>query len=50
MSKSKGHKYIVDGVVRTPNGQTALVRTVWIVDTGCDTPRSVTAYPREQEP
>ena len=50
MTSRHGHKYIVDGVLVTPIGQTAIVRTVWIVDTGGDTPRLVTAYPREQEP
>ncbi len=49
MTSLHGEKYIVDGVLRTPSGQTALVRTVWIVDAGGDTPRLVTAYPREQE-
>ena len=50
MTSLHGEKYIVDGMLRTPTGQTPWVRTVWIVDTGEMIPRFVTAYPREQEP
>lgn len=50
MTSIHGHKYIVDGLLQAPSGRTAMVRTVWIVDTGRDTPRLITAYPREQEP
>ncbi len=50
MTSVHGQKYIVDGMLRTPSGQTALLRTVWIVDAGGHTPRLVTAYPREEEP
>jgi hypothetical protein len=50
MTSSHGQKYIVDGIVKTPSGQTVLLRTVWIVGAGVDTPRLVTAYPREGEP
>jgi hypothetical protein len=50
MTSLHGQKYIVDGILQTPSGQTSLVRTVWIMDAGGDTPRLVTAYPREQEP
>jgi hypothetical protein len=42
------HKYFLDGQIETPNGKTPLVRTVWIVDLGLDTPRLVTAYPQEE--
>jgi hypothetical protein len=40
-----GMKYIVDGTLAGPSG-VAAVRTVWIVETGSDLPRFVTAYPR----
>jgi hypothetical protein len=40
-----GAKYIVDGLLTSPTGQDALVRTVWIIDRGETTPRLVTAYP-----
>ena len=49
MTSVHGQKYIVDGMVPTPKGQTVTVRTIWIVDTGENRPRLVTAYPREQE-
>ena len=44
-----GTKYIVDGGLATPSGARARVRTVWIVETGGDIPRFVTAYPRDEE-
>jgi hypothetical protein len=40
-----GIKYVIDGEMRTPDGRTCQVRTVWIVDTGEEAPRLVTAYP-----
>ncbi|HEV3144125.1 MAG TPA: hypothetical protein VGZ47_09600 [Gemmataceae bacterium] len=42
-----GTKYIIDGALKTPSGKTPVVRTVWIVDQGADTPRLVTAYPHD---
>ncbi len=47
MTSVHGQKYIVDGVLDTPRGQTGIVRTIWIIETGEETPRLVTAYPRE---
>jgi len=44
-----GHKYILDGVIRTPSGDSAHIRTVWIVDLGKEIPRFVTAYPISPE-
>ena len=49
MNSPHGQKYVVDGILRTPNGLLVQVRTVWIVDVGHETPRFVTAYPQEQE-
>jgi len=40
-----GQKYIIDGVLKTPSGRDAKVRTVWIIE-GEASPRFVTAYPR----
>ena len=40
-----GTKYIVDGLLRGPDGA-APVRTIWIIDAGAETPRFVAAYPR----
>ena len=50
MTSPHGWKYIIEGVLPTPSGQAPIVRTVWIIDAGADTPRLVTAYPKEQEP
>jgi len=44
-----GTKYIVIGRIETPSGGSPSVRTVWIVDTGNDKPRLVTAYPSEEK-
>jgi len=39
-----GQKYEVRGAMTGPNGRTAEVVTVWIVLTGEDVPRFITAY------
>jgi hypothetical protein len=43
-----GVKYVIEGRLETPSGRTPIVRTVWIVDAGAQTPRLVTAYPQEE--
>lgn len=48
MTSVHGQKYIVDGMVLTPMGQTIIVRTIWIVDKGENRPRLVTAYPGDR--
>ncbi len=40
-----GVKYVVDGEIETPDDRNPVVRTVWMVDTGTDAPRLITAYP-----
>ncbi len=40
-----GMKYVVDGTLQTPRGVMVTIRTVWIIDTGEDVPRFVTAHP-----
>lgn len=47
VESAHGSKYIVDGLLHTPNNKTVLVRTVWIREPGRGRPRLVTAYPRE---
>ena len=44
---SHGVKYIIDGTMPTPDGRPCRMRAVWIVDTGVEAPRLVTAYPQE---
>lgn len=48
VSSTHGTKYVVDGHLESAEGQRRFVRTVWIVDTGQEFPRLVTAYPREE--
>ena len=48
LDSSHGRKYILDGEIGTPAGRQSMVRTIWIVDQGSDTPRLVTAYPHEK--
>ena len=40
-----GIKYIIDGQMKFSNGESVTVRTVWIIETGQNIPRFVTAYP-----
>ena len=42
-----GMRYVVEGIMPTPDGRSPHVRTVWFVDTGAEAPRFVTAYPLE---
>lgn len=46
MSESPyGTKYQLDGSIACPDGRTPSIRVVWIIDTGTEIPRLVTAYP-----
>lgn len=40
-----GTRYSVDGALETPSGRRPKVRTVWILETGSDEPRLITAHP-----
>lgn len=40
-----GTRYVVEGGLETPDGRAPLVRVVWFVETGEETPRLATAYP-----
>lgn len=42
---SHGPRYHVDGTLETPDGRNPLVRTVWQMDVGSNSPRLITAYP-----
>jgi hypothetical protein len=37
--------YVVEGIMESPSGKKALVRSVWFVEEGEDVPRFVTGYP-----
>ena len=43
-----GSRYHVEGALETPDGRNPLVRTVWQMDVGSDSPRLITAYPRRR--
>lgn len=45
IASSFGAKYIIDGVLETPSGKAATVRTIWIIEAGDTRPRFVTTYP-----
>ena len=40
-----GTKYVVDGILKTPNGSVISLRTIWIIEPGDTRARFVTAYP-----
>ncbi len=40
-----GKKYVLDGKLKAPNDVILDLRTIWIIETGDETPRLVTAYP-----
>ena len=42
-----GSKYIIEGRLRSPSGRRPRVRTVWILESGDEGARLVTAYPQE---
>jgi len=41
-----GTKYTIDGSLLSPFGTRVNIRTVWIIESGEDEPRFVTAHPR----
>lgn len=40
-----GKRYVVEGIMETPDGRTPNLRTVWFIDLDAEIPRFVTAYP-----
>jgi hypothetical protein len=40
-----GQRYVIEGIVRSPDGRDPFIRTIWFIETGDETPRFVTAYP-----
>ena len=40
-----GRIYLIEGPLVTPDGRNPLLRSVWILETGSNTPRLITAYP-----
>jgi len=44
-SSSFGTRYVIEGIISTPDGRAPFIRTVWFIETGEQIPRFVTAYP-----
>ncbi|VXD25372.1 DUF6883 domain-containing protein [Planktothrix paucivesiculata] len=42
-----GTRYVIEGILMTPDGRNPEVRSVWFIATGDDNPRLVSAYPLE---
>jgi hypothetical protein len=40
-----GMKYIIVGPIRAPNGNSPVVKTVWLIDNDATRPRLITAFP-----
>ena len=40
-----GQRYIIEGIIRSPDARNPLIRVVWFAESGEDIPRFVTAYP-----
>jgi hypothetical protein len=45
-----GTRYSVVGVLQTPSGRVPRVRTIWILESGSDQLRLITAYPIQEAP
>jgi hypothetical protein len=45
VSSPHGTKYVIEGLLETPSRASPRIRTVWILETGEENPRFVTAYP-----
>ena len=45
---SYGMKFVVEGILETPDRRNPYTRSVWLIDNGSDLPRLITAYPLER--
>jgi hypothetical protein len=45
ISVEHGTKYIIDGILVTPDNRRPVVRVVWLFEKGTNAPRFITAYP-----
>ena len=43
-----GLRYVIEGIISTPDGRTPQIRTVWFIENGEERARFVTAYPLER--
>jgi hypothetical protein len=40
-----GTRYVIEGMIISPDGRNPMIRSVWFIEAGEETPRFVTAYP-----
>jgi hypothetical protein len=40
-----GQRYVIEGVIRSPDGRDPFIRGIWFIETDEEAPRFVTAYP-----
>jgi hypothetical protein len=43
-----GTRYVIEGIISTPDGRAPFIRAVWFIETGEQIPRFVTAYPLQR--
>jgi hypothetical protein len=43
-----GTKYVIEGMLQSPDGRNPFIRSIWTIDADSITPRFVTAYPLEE--
>jgi hypothetical protein len=48
MESPHGQKYVIVGPIESLGGKSSVIKTIWIVDAGLETPRLVTAYPHDE--
>ena len=41
-----GMKYVIDGILQTPDKRNPVITTVWIIENDSEIPKLVTAYPK----
>jgi hypothetical protein len=44
-----GKRYVIEGIMRAADGRAPMLRSVWFIESGADSPRFVTAYPLRRE-
>jgi hypothetical protein len=43
-----GTRYVIEGIISTPDGRVPLIRAVWFIETGEQIARFVAAYPLQR--
>src|SRR6478672_9719296 len=43
-----GIRYVIEGIIQTPDGREPMIRTVWFIENNTDIPRLATAYPAKR--